>query len=83
MKMQPILRDIVNQIDKYTIKKFNENVTLIYFYRQEYILKKITIPFTKKTIISQHNFIQYLLEKNIKVVNNLGFIKFKNEIGRI
>lgn len=79
MKTHQKLKNIVKHLDKLTIKEFNENVFLIKFNVDIYVLKKIIIPFNKRELKSQHLFIDYLIKNKINVAKIFGCEKFNNK----
>lgn len=56
----------------------NDIVQLIYVDNKKIINKKIMIPFSRKEIIDQHNFVNYLYDSNIKVARIINLYKKNN-----
>ena len=56
----------------------NDYVKLIKKDNRRIIKKKIIIPFTKEEILSQHDYVNFLYDNDIKVAKILGVYKYKN-----
>lgn len=78
--MQQELEDIVKKENRHLIKNFDENVQLIKLAENNFVLKKIVIPFKNKEMKSQHNFISYLDSNKINVAKVYGFTIHHNKI---
>ena len=61
------------------LKEFSDSVKLVNLYDEHYILKEMKVPLSRKEILNQHTYIQYLIDNGINISKILGYYE-ENDI---
>ena len=61
------------------VKVYSDSVKLVNLYDENYILKEMKVPLSRKELLNQHTYIQYLIDNGINVSKILGYYE-ENDI---
>ena len=60
------------------VKEYSDSVKLVNLYGENYILKEMKVPLSRKELLNQHTYIQYLIDNGINVSKILGYYEENN-----